>query len=132
MKKSTRREFFAAFISKLGALAVILAMPTRALAYLWETWVVRCPNCAKEDTVTRGTEQHICERCGKQTFHGPGNRVVTVVCPKGHPNEVDTSGRIESVKCASDKCGHAECRRDTEPPPPPRPTTRPSDKFDHH
>jgi hypothetical protein len=93
-------------------LAILLAITVwfapSALAspenYLLGTFVVRCPN-GHDDTVTKGTAQHVCEKCGTQTFRGGK---VTVVCPHGHPNEVTLHGQTKSIICSVCK---TECRR---------------------
>jgi hypothetical protein len=107
---TTRRDFIARLAGTIGAVGVIVAVPNVAHACLGGTWVVRCSN-GHDDTVTEGTCQHVCEKCGVQVFSGD---VVTVVCPVGHANRVDTSDGIGSYKCAT--C-HRECRRDSQPQP---------------
>jgi hypothetical protein len=76
--------------------------------YLWGTWYVRCP-AGHDDKVTDGTAQHKCEKwdCGKQCFR---DGKVTVVCPKGHPNEIILKSRTESFICKTDGCKLECCR----------------------
>ena len=72
---------------------------------LYGTWHVRCP-AGHVDVVTEGTKQHKCETDGKECFVGGK---VTVMCPKGHANEValDDVDVLKSYKCQT--CG-AECQ----------------------
>jgi hypothetical protein len=107
---ATRRQFIAGALEAIGAVAIVAATPTRAHACLGGTWVVRCPN-GHDDTVTQGTCQHVCEKCGRQAFDGD---VVTVVCPNGHPNRI-TTGKTTSYVCPTCK---TECRRDSTKPSP--------------
>ena len=106
---STRRQ--ALFWAASAGLASIVgsALPADAAPenYLWGTWYVRCPD-GHDDKVEKGTAQHKCETCGKQCFK---DGKVVVVCPKGHPNEIEVKGRVESAKCKHEGCG-VECRRD--------------------
>ena len=100
---TTRRKalFLAATVVLMPP--VLLAQPRN---YLWGTWVVRCAK-GHDDTVTDGTAQHKCEKCGAQVFR---NGKVTVVCLNGHPNEVTLHERTESVICNVADC-KKECRR---------------------
>lgn len=104
---TTRREFIARLAGTIGAIGIIIVAPRPAHACLGGTWVVRCRN-GHDDVVTQGTCQHVCEKCGVQAFSGS---VVTVICPAGHANRVDTGEAMESHKCSN--CGK-ECRRDLE------------------
>jgi len=122
--KNTRREFLRGLIANAGAVAVLLVAPSRAFACLGGIWVVHCPYCGHNDTVTEGTCQHVCESCGRQIFNGSQ---VTVVCPNGHLNLIDTGdGLATSYACTAKGCG-LECRR-------PEPKGQPSrpDVHDHH
>ena len=104
---TTRREFITRLAGTIGAIGIVVGAPSPAHACLGGTWVVRCPN-GHDDVVTQGTCQHVCEKCNVQAFSGS---VVTVVCPEGHANRVNTGELMESHKCS--KCGR-ECRRDLE------------------
>lgn len=84
--KNTRREFIKKLVGTTGAVGIIAAFPIQARACLYGTWHVQCPN-GHIDTVTDGTCQHKCEKCGLQVFSG---NVVTVVCRNGHPNRIAT------------------------------------------
>jgi hypothetical protein len=92
----TRREFIARLVGTTGAVGVMLAAPSRARACLAGTWHVQCPN-GHIDTVTGGTCQHKCEKCGVQVFSGND---VTVVCRNGHPNRIRT-GACDSSHCTT-------------------------------
>lgn len=108
--RTTRRDFIAKITGTIGAIGlVIVSAPGSARACLRGTWVIRCRN-GHDDTVTEGTCQHICEndRCREQVFSG---NVVTIVCPAGHANRIDTGDLMESYRCAAQGCGR-ECRRD--------------------
>jgi hypothetical protein len=104
---TTRREFIARVAGTIGVAGIIMVVPNSAYACLGGTWVVRCPN-GHDDTVRGGTCQHVCEneKCRLQVFDG---NVVTVVCPVGHGNRVDTGDGIGSFKCRTDG---RECRLD--------------------
>lgn len=104
----TRREaVVAAVAAGLGSVATLAshAMADGKRHALVGKWHVRCPN-KHVDVVTQGTRQHKCEECGKQCFV---NGKVTVMCPKGHANELDLNGEdvVKSFKCRT--CG-AECQ----------------------
>jgi hypothetical protein len=107
----TRREFIVGLVGTVGAIGIIVAAPSSARACMYGTWVVRCPN-GHDDTVTRGTCNHDCEKCGAKAFSdGEGN----IVCPDGHVNHVTTGDShdedkvMKSYKCRTCK---KECRRD--------------------
>ncbi len=112
---STRREFFVMFLKRSAALAAVMALPRDAHACLGGVWVIHCPNCGQNDTVTGGTCQHVCEnsKCQTQVFDGSK---VTVVCPQGHLNRIDTVNDITSFHCRTAGCGQ-ECRRETKAKP---------------
>jgi hypothetical protein len=103
----TRRSFMVRVVETLGAATIIAALPRSAQACLYGKWKVRCAN-GHVDTVTEGTCQHVCEKCGLQAFSGD---TVTVVCPEGHLNRVNTGKLLQSFKCTTPRCGK-ECRID--------------------
>ena len=70
-----------------------LVFPSQARACLYGKWWVVCPN-NHVDEVDDGTCQHKCSKCGQQCFRG---NTVTVLCPKGHRNDVTS------------QCDHAHC-----------------------
>jgi hypothetical protein len=103
--------------SKSAALTVIAAIALLAGSLypakaddkrhaLYGTWHVRCP-AGHVDVVTDGTRQHKCETCGKQCFV---NGKVTIMCPKGHANDVSLADVdvLRSYKCRTKAC-RAEC-----------------------
>lgn len=109
----TRREFITSLVGAIGAVGMIMAAPSSAQACIYGTWVVRCRK-GHDDTVTRGTCNHYCEKknCGEKSFSdGAGN----VVCPDGHANYISTGVSrdrnkvMQSYKCRTCK---KECRRD--------------------
>lgn len=111
--KQTRRVFMTRLIAGFGAFGITVAAPRLARACMYGTWVVRCRN-GHDDTVTRGTCNHYCEKrdCPEKSFSdGAGN----IVCPGGHANYVNTGTSrdrdkvMQSYKCRT--CGK-ECRRD--------------------
>src|SRR5665213_1284124 len=85
--KNTRREFIKKLVGTIGAVGIIVVFPSEARACLYGTWHVQCPR-GHIDTVTDGTCQHRCEKCGLQVFSG---NVVTVVCRNGHANRITTA-----------------------------------------
>jgi DNA-directed RNA polymerase subunit RPC12/RpoP len=108
----TRREFITTVVGTIAAVGtVVVGAPSSAQACLYGKWQVRCAN-GHIDIVDDGTCQHKCEKCGLQVFDG---HTVTVVCPVGHANRVDTGTYpqkrghpvMESYKCST--CGR-ECR----------------------
>jgi hypothetical protein len=119
---NTRREFVRTAMEVLAAAGVVAAVPGRADACLAGRWKVSCPN-GHVDLVTGITCQHVCETCRRQAFAGT---VVTVVCPDGHANKVETGSDPErSVTSVTCSICMKECRI-PEPPP-----TRSRPDHDH-
>jgi hypothetical protein len=85
--KSSRRQFIAKLFGATGAVGFLLANPGRAHACLAGNWYVVCPY-GDADLVTQGTCQHVCQQHHVQVFRGSQ---VTVRCPKGHDNPIDTA-----------------------------------------
>jgi uncharacterized C2H2 Zn-finger protein len=92
------------------ALIMVAWISPSALAqpkdYLYGTFYLKCPKCSQVDKVEKGTVQHVCEKCHTQMFR---DGKVTMMCPKGHPNEVRLHGRTTSIICK--EC-NMECRRE--------------------
>jgi hypothetical protein len=104
IKKSKQNAIIGAFLITILTFGI-------SFACIYGTWVVRCPN-GHDDTVTRGTCNHTCEKCGEKAFiDGAGY----IVCKGGHANYISTGTSreraqvLQSYKCKT--CGK-ECRRD--------------------
>ena len=104
----TRRQLVQRVMTGGFAAVVLMAFPSKAKACLYGTWMVVCPN-NHVDEVDDGTCQHRCSKCGQQCFRGD---TVTVLCPKGHRNDVtsqcDHDHCTEHFNCTT--CG-VDCRR---------------------
>ena len=106
--KTTRRDFIRKLVGVAGAFGFLLANPMRAQACLYGQWWVVCPkgDC---DLVDDGTCQHKCEQHGIQVFRGSA---VTVRCPNGHDNPIDTAQCGKACTdywCPTPGCGE-NCR----------------------
>ena len=108
---NSRRHFLSSLIGAIGAVGILLSVPTRAHACLYGTFKVRCPN-GHVDIVEDGTCNHNCDKCGAKAFtEGEGD----LVCPDGHVNHVRTgSSRNRNDVTTSVKCRicRKECRID--------------------
>ena len=102
----TRRRWILWGFKSTSVAALLWAFPLKARACMYGTWKLKCPNpaCGRIDTVTDGTCQHVCENssCRRQMFNGTK---VTVVCPNGHENTIDTGSGIDSYLCPKAGCG---------------------------
>ena len=110
--KQTRREFIGGIVETAGAIVLIVGTAAEAEAYLLGTWWLACPfdDCDRIDKVTGGTKQHLCSKCRRQMFYGPGQTKVTIACPEPnlHLNkDVETAGEVKSFPCRT--CG-TECQ----------------------
>ena len=108
--KSNRRQFIVKLVGATGAVGLLSANPKRAKACLYGQWCVVCPkgDC---DVVDDGTCQHVCEQHGIQVFRGSE---VTVRCPAGHDNAIDTAPCGDACTdffCPYPGCGK-NCRLD--------------------
>ena len=103
--KTTRRKFIRKLVGAAGAAGFLLANPMRAQACLYGQWWVVCPkgDC---DLVDDGTCQHECEQHHIQVFRGSA---VTVRCPNGHDNPIDTAPCGEA--CTDYFCTRRDCRK---------------------
>ena len=106
--RQTRRRFFERTLQLAAVAAVFKTAERPAYGCLWGKWRVRCPTDGEIDLVEDGTCQHRCSKDNTQVFSG---NTVTVVCPNGHPNTVDSGRLMRELKCRVDG---VECRVDAE------------------